>query len=64
VLQPEGTVILTLSDGKDGVTSQWSNDLIEKQLIPYMGTCGYRNIEILRGQNSRQYHVVSIRAQK
>jgi ubiquinone/menaquinone biosynthesis C-methylase UbiE len=64
VLKPDGTVILTLSDGKSGVTSQWTKDLIEKHLIPYMETCGFRNIEVLRGENSREYHTVSIRTKK
>ncbi|MDF2905420.1 MAG: hypothetical protein K0R34_741 [Herbinix sp.] len=64
VLKPDGIVILTLSDGKSGVTSQWTKDLIEKHLIPYMETCGFRNIEVLRGENSREYHTVSIRTKK
>ncbi len=64
VLKPEGMVILTLSDGKNGVTWEWTNDLITQQVIPGMEKCGFQNIEILRGQNSREYHIVSIRAKK
>lgn len=64
VLKPEGTVVLTLSDGKNGVTSEWTKDMIEKQLIPCMEKCGFRDIKKLRGQNSREYHTISIRAKK
>jgi ubiquinone/menaquinone biosynthesis C-methylase UbiE len=64
VLKPDGTVILTLSDGKNGVSSEWTKHLIEKQIIPSMEKCGFRNIEMLRGQNSREYHIISVRAKK
>jgi ubiquinone/menaquinone biosynthesis C-methylase UbiE len=64
VLKPEGMVILTLSDGKNGVISEWAKELISLQIIPGMKNCGFRDIEMLRGQNSRDYHIVSIRAKK
>ena len=64
VLKPEGTVIITLCDGKNGQTSNDTKDMIEQQVIPIMGQSGFKNIEILRGPNSREFHTVSIRAEK
>lgn len=64
VLKQDGMVVLTLSDGKSGVTWEWTNNLIEQRIIPYMLDCGFQNVEILRGQNSREYHIVSVRAKK
>jgi ubiquinone/menaquinone biosynthesis C-methylase UbiE len=64
VLKPEGMVIMTLSDGKNGVVSEWTKDLIEQQIIPSMRQCGFQKVEMLRGKNSREYHIVSVRAIK
>lgn len=63
VLKPDGTVVLTLCDGKAGQTSKDTTDMME-QVIAFMGQSGFQNIEILRGPNSREYHTVSIRAKK
>lgn len=64
VLKPEGTVILTLCDGKNGNTSNDTKDMIEQQVIPILDQNGFKNIEILRGPNSREFHTVSIKAEK
>jgi ubiquinone/menaquinone biosynthesis C-methylase UbiE len=64
VLKSKGTIVLTLCDGKSGETWGDTKDLIEKQVIPIMGQSGFINIEILRGPNSREFHTISIKAEK
>lgn len=64
VLKPEGTIILTLCDGKNGETSNDTKDMIEQQVVPILYQSGFNNIETLRGPNSREFHTVSIRAEK
>ena len=64
ILKPKGTVIITLSDGKNGEISTGITDLIQQQIIPIMEQTKFKNIEILEGPNSRGYHIVSIKGEK
>jgi ubiquinone/menaquinone biosynthesis C-methylase UbiE len=64
VLKPEGTVIITLSDGKDGETWNDIRTMLEQQLIPAMQQNGFKNIELVRGPNSRQYDTISVKGDK
>lgn len=64
VLKPKGTTILTFCDGKNGETSNDIKDIIEQQVIPIMCNNGFKNIEILRGPNSREFHTASIKGEK
>jgi ubiquinone/menaquinone biosynthesis C-methylase UbiE len=64
VLKDKGIIVLTLSDGKDG--EEWSNikTLVFNKLIPALKETGFKNIEVINGPDSRQYHIAAIRAQK
>jgi ubiquinone/menaquinone biosynthesis C-methylase UbiE len=64
VLKPKGTVILTLCDGKDGETWDGIKSMIENQVIPTMELGGFKNIELIKGPNSRQYQTVAVKAIK
>jgi ubiquinone/menaquinone biosynthesis C-methylase UbiE len=60
VLKPEGTTILTLCDGKSGEIWSDIKNMVEEELIPIMQQKGFRNIELVRGPNSRQYHTIAV----
>lgn len=64
VLKDKGIIVLTYSNGKDG--EEWSNinTLILDKLIPALKETGFKNIEVIKGPNSRQYHIAALRAQK
>jgi len=38
--------------------------MIEQQVVPSMNQIGFKNIEILRGPNSREFYTVSVKAVK
>jgi ubiquinone/menaquinone biosynthesis C-methylase UbiE len=64
VLKDNGMIVLTLSNGKDG--EEWSNinSLVLDKLIPALKETGFKKIEVIKGPNSRQYHIAAIRAHK
>lgn len=64
VLKSKGRVVLTLSNGKSGVLWGGINEMIEKKLIPSMNRQGFKNIEIQKGPDSRQYHIIAIVGEK
>ena len=64
ILKPKGTVVLTLSDGKNGEISLGIKDMVEKQVVPIMEKNQFKNIEMIVGPNSRGYHIVSIKGEK
>lgn len=64
ILKSEGTVVLTLSDGKNGEISTGIKDMVEQQIIPIMKQNQFKNIEMIVGPNSRGYHIVSIKGEK
>lgn len=64
VLKPRGTILITLSDGKGDEKWNGITDMLEQQLIPAMKQNRFRNIEILRGPDSREYHTVAVRGCK
>lgn len=64
ILKPEGTVVLTLSDGKNGKISSGITDMVEQQVMPIMKQNQFKNIEMIKGPNSRGYHIVSIKGEK
>ncbi|MCA0987125.1 class I SAM-dependent methyltransferase [Guptibacillus algicola] len=64
VLQPKGTVILTLCNGindskKGGVTK-----MINEEVIPSMKLCGFKQIDLLSGPESRGYHMIAVKGVK
>lgn len=64
VLKSNGRVVLTLSNGKSGVLWGGINEMIEEKLIPSMNRQGFKNIEIQKGPDSRQYHTIAIVGEK
>lgn len=64
VLKPEGSVVITLSDGKGGKVWDGIKNMIENQIVPIMKQCGFENIELLRGPDSREYNTISIKGDK
>lgn len=64
VLKNEGVVVLTLSDGKGGETWEGIKNLIDNQIVPSMEQRGFKNIELLRGPDSRKFHTISIKGCK
>ncbi len=64
ILKTNGIAVLTLCDGKSGETWTGTKILVEQQIIPIMEQRGFKNIEILRGPNSRGFHTLSIKAEK
>jgi len=64
ILKPEGTIVITLSDGKNNEISPGITDMIQQQVIPIMEQTKFKNIEILEAPNSRGYHIVSIKGKK
>lgn len=64
ILKPEGTIALTLSDGKNGEISNGIKNMVEEQVVPIMKQNKFKNIEIIEGPNSRGYHIISIKGEK
>lgn len=64
VLKPEGVVILTFSDGKEGETWEGIRGITENQVIPTMKNAGFKDVSLVRGPNSRGYHTVAVRGTK
>jgi len=64
VLKPDGSLLLTLCDGKNGEI--WDNIkfLVEQEIIPNLKQCGFRSIQLLKGPDSRQFHTIAVKAYK
>ena len=64
VLKPQGSLILTLCDGKNG--ESWNNkeNLLEQKVIPIMKATSFKNIAIVNGPDSRQFHTIAVTADK
>jgi len=60
VLKNDGKMVLTLSNGKAGLMWNGINEMVEMKVIPYMGKTGFKNIQIVKGPDSRQYHTIAI----
>ncbi|WP_423406729.1 class I SAM-dependent methyltransferase [Heyndrickxia sp. MSNUG] len=64
VLIHEGKMVLTLSNGKAGIMWNGINEMVENEVIPHMKKIGFKNIETVRGPDSRQYHTIAIIGEK
>lgn len=64
VLKPEGLIILTLCDGKNGETFTAIKDMLEQQVIPIMKQNGFKNIELIKGPDSRQFQNIAVKGHK
>jgi ubiquinone/menaquinone biosynthesis C-methylase UbiE len=64
VLKPEGTIMITLCDGKNGETWDDIKVMIEQQIIPIMEQNKFKHIVLLKGPDSRQFQTVAIKGEK
>ncbi|RDI38027.1 class I SAM-dependent methyltransferase [Falsibacillus pallidus] len=64
VLKPNGTVTITLCNGKNGETWTGIQNMLEEKLIPLMLQMGFKDIKILKGPNSRKFHTVAVFGEK
>ncbi|MBT2682262.1 class I SAM-dependent methyltransferase [Bacillus sp. ISL-37] len=64
VLKPEGVVILTFSDGKEGETWEGIRGITENKVIPGMKNAGFTDVALVKGPDSRGYHTVAVRGTK
>jgi ubiquinone/menaquinone biosynthesis C-methylase UbiE len=62
VMKPEGSIIITLSDGENDNKWEGITTLIEHQVMPIMEQCGFKNIEKIKGPDSRDFQTVAIKA--
>jgi ubiquinone/menaquinone biosynthesis C-methylase UbiE len=60
VLTPDGTVLITLCDGKDGEDWGSIKKMIQSELLPIMGQLKFKDLRILEGPVSRGYHTVAV----
>lgn len=60
VLKADGKVVLTLSNGKAGVMWNGINEMVEEKVLPHMKKIGFKNIKLVKGPDSRQYHTIAI----
>ncbi len=60
VLKPNGTVSITLCDGKRGETWDAVKNMIENELISLMTQMNFVKIRLWEGPESRGYHTVAI----
>lgn len=64
VLKPEGTVMLTLCDGKDYRKWESITEKIEGEIIPSMIHAGFTNVDLIEGPQSRGYHTLAVKGKK
>ena len=63
-LKPEGTIILTVCNGKNGETYNGIKSMLEEQIIPIMEQNKFKNIELIKGPDSRQFQTVAVKGYK
>jgi ubiquinone/menaquinone biosynthesis C-methylase UbiE len=64
VLKEKGSIVITLSDGKDGNSWTGIQAMLSEELIPIMKCIGFLNIEMKQGPSSRGYHTVVVMGDK
>lgn len=64
VLKPNGTVTITLCNGKNGEIWTGVQNMLEEKLIPLMLQMGFKNVKILKGPDSRKFHTVAVIGEK
>ena len=60
VLTPEGTVMITLCDGKNGEDWDTIKKMIQSELLPIMEQLEFTDLRVLEGPESRGYHTVAV----
>jgi ubiquinone/menaquinone biosynthesis C-methylase UbiE len=63
VIKPDGAIIITLSDGENDNKWEGITTMIEHQVMPIMEQCGFKNIEKIKGPDSRHFQTVAIKAE-
>ncbi|MYL63492.1 methyltransferase domain-containing protein [Bacillus hwajinpoensis] len=64
VLKPNGSVSITLCEGKNGESWDTVKNMIENELIPHMKQTEFINVRLLKGPDSRGYHTVAITGER
>ena len=64
VIKPGGKIFITLCDGRDGET--WDNikRMLEQDLFPELEQSGFKNVDLMKGPDSRQFHTVTVVGEK
>ncbi len=60
VLKPNGSVSITLCDGKNGEIWQAVKNMTDNELIPLMRQMKFINVRLVEGPESRGYHTIAI----
>ncbi|WP_394173462.1 class I SAM-dependent methyltransferase [Guptibacillus hwajinpoensis] len=64
VLTPDGSVVITLCNGKKGEMWEGINTMIHYKLIPLMEEANFQEVKLVTGPLSRQYQTVSVSGKK
>ncbi|MGM0751695.1 MAG: class I SAM-dependent methyltransferase [Bacillota bacterium] len=64
VLKNNGSITITLCNGKNGKTWSGVNQMVDHQLLPLMKKAGFKNITLVNGPDSRKYQTVAVIAEK
>ncbi len=64
ILKTNGTVTITLCNGKNGETWTGVQNMLEEQLIPLMIQTGFKDVKIVEGPNSRKFHTIAVMGEK
>ncbi len=64
VIKPKGSVTITLCNGKNGETWSGVQKMLDQQLLPLMIQSGFKNVKILKGPYSRQFHTIAVIGEK
>lgn len=64
VLNPGGTCVITLCNGKGEESWTGINQLIDEQVVPLIEKTGFIETRVIKGPNSRQFHTVAVCAKK
>ncbi|HEU5140544.1 MAG TPA: class I SAM-dependent methyltransferase [Bacillales bacterium] len=60
VLMPGGKIIVVFCNGKNG--EAWNG--IEQKMLPMLKLTGFKNVELLKGPDSREFHTVAVIGEK
>ncbi|TMU87187.1 class I SAM-dependent methyltransferase [Bacillus sp. BHET2] len=64
VLKTNGSVTITLCNGKNGETWSGVNSMLETELLPLMNEVGFKNVRLVKGPDSRHFQTVAVMGEK
>ncbi|WRP07472.1 class I SAM-dependent methyltransferase [Rossellomorea aquimaris] len=64
VLKNNGSVTITLCNGKNGESWSGVNHMLETQLLPLMKKAGFKKVKLVKGPDSRQFQTVAVIGEK